>query len=46
MEIFFEHFTDRYDGAARDGKAMKLDVAAEAETNNAVICDEEAIESA
>lgn len=44
MKMFFDHFTDR----AREEtiQALKVDVAAEAETTARVICDEEAIESA
>ena len=45
MSIFFEHFTDRREGSAQI-RALKLDVAAEAETSSRVICDEEAIEAA
>jgi hypothetical protein len=43
--MFFDHFTDR----AREEqaiRALKVDVAAEAEANARVVCDEEAIESA
>lgn len=45
MKVFFDHFTDK---AADDSaiKALKLNVAEEAETACKVICDEEAIESA
>ncbi|MCX7898900.1 MAG: GSCFA domain-containing protein [Methylocystis sp.] len=45
MKMFFDHFTDR---AAEQAaiKAVKFDVAAEAEMNARVVCDEEAIESA
>jgi hypothetical protein len=45
MKMFFDHFTDRAreDEAVR---ALKFDVAAEAEDNARVVCDEEAIESA
>jgi hypothetical protein len=45
MKMFFDHFTDR----AREEqaiRALKVDVAAEAEANARVVCDEEAIESA
>jgi len=45
MKMFFDHFTER----ARDEeaiRALKFDVAAEAETNARIVCDEEAIESA
>jgi hypothetical protein len=45
MKMFFDHFTDR----AREEtavRALKVDVAGEADANARVICDEEAIESA
>ncbi|WP_424363914.1 GSCFA domain-containing protein [Methylocystis parvus] len=45
MKMFFDHFTDK----AREEeaiKALKVDVAAEAETSARIVCDEEAIESA
>jgi len=45
MKMFFDHFTDR----AREEeavRALKVDVAAEAEVGARVVCDEEAIESA
>lgn len=45
MKMFFDHFTER----ARDEetiRALKFDIAAEAETNARIVCDEEAIESA
>ncbi len=45
MRIFFEHFTEDAP-CATSVKAVKLDVAAEAETACRVICDEEAIETA
>lgn len=45
MRVFFDHFTDRR--KEQDAvKAVKIDVAAEAESNSRVVCDEEAIESA
>jgi hypothetical protein len=44
MRIFFDHFTDRE--SAGSATPLKLDVAAEAETNSRVVCDEEAIETA
>jgi len=44
MRIFFDHFTDAADAAT--ATPLKLDVAAETETNSRVICDEEAIETA
>ena len=45
MRIFFEHFTER--ASEQEAiKAVKFDVAAEAETNARVVCDEEAIETA
>ncbi len=45
MKMFFDHFTER---AQEDAKirSVKFDVAAEAEENARVVCDEEAIESA
>ena len=46
MKIFFDHFTTRSADQAQAIKALKLDVAAEAETASKVICDEEAIELA
>jgi PAS domain-containing protein len=45
MQIFFDHFTDRQK-EKEAVKALKIDVAAEAEDNARVVCDEEAIESA
>lgn len=45
MKMFFDHFTDR--AREREAiRALKFDVAAEAEANARVVCDEEAIESA
>jgi len=45
MRVFFDHFTDR--NKEKDAvKAVKIDVAAEAESSSRVVCDEEAIESA
>jgi hypothetical protein len=46
MKIFFDHFTTRSSEQAPAIKALKFDVAAEAETNSRVVCDEEAIETA
>jgi PAS domain-containing protein len=45
MKMFFDHFTDQAD-RAQTVKALKVDVAAEAETTSRVVCDEEAIETA
>ena len=45
MRMFFDHFTERA-RETEEIKALKLDVAAEAEENARVVCDEEAIESA
>lgn len=45
MKMFFEHFTERTRGSEAI-EALKFDVAAEAETNARIVCDEEAIESA
>jgi hypothetical protein len=45
MRVFFEHFTDRQK-EKEAVKAVKIDIAAEAEDNARVVCDEEAIESA
>ena len=43
--MFFDHFTDKsHESLAIN--AVKFDVAAEAEENARVVCDEEAIESA
>ena len=45
MKMFFDHFTDKsHESLAIN--AVKFDVAAEAEENARVVCDEEAIESA
>jgi PAS domain-containing protein len=46
MRIFFDHFTDRSTEAKNAVKALKVDVAAEADASSKVICDEEAIEAA
>ena len=46
MRIFFDHFTDRSTEAKNTVKALKVDVAAEADASSKVICDEEAIEAA
>ena len=45
MKMFFDHFTERGSDAEAI-KALKFDVAAEAEISARVVCDEEAIESA
>lgn len=46
MRLFFEHFTERESEPATPIKALKFDVAAEAESNSRIVCDEEAIETA
>jgi hypothetical protein len=46
MKMFFEHFTVRSTEPSNSIKALKFDVAAEADTNARVVCDEEAIETA
>jgi PAS domain-containing protein len=45
MKMFFDHFTDKSHETLTIN-AVKFDVAAEAEENARVVCDEEAIESA
>jgi hypothetical protein len=45
MQIFFDHFTRRDEQAAQGVQALKIDVAAEAQVNSRVVCDEEAIEA-
>jgi len=45
MRIFFKHLTTQSSQSAAV-RALKLDIAVEAETNNRVVCDEEAIETA
>lgn len=45
MKMFFDHFTDKSHETMAIN-AVKFDVAAEAEENARVVCDEEAIESA
>lgn len=45
MRMFFEHFTDRA-RTKETADILKIDVAAEAETNSRVVCDEEAIDAA
>lgn len=45
MKMFFDHFTDKSHESLTIN-AVKFDVAAEAEENARVVCDEEAIESA
>jgi hypothetical protein len=46
MRIFFDYFTDRESETKSAVKALKIDVAAEADASSRVICDEEAIEVA
>ena len=46
MKMFFDHFTIAARGPGGVVQALQLDVAAEAESNARVVCDEEAIESA
>lgn len=45
MRVFFQHFTDRGKATAAVD-IVKIDVAAEAESNSRVVCDEEAIDAA
>jgi hypothetical protein len=45
MRVFFDHFTDRRKREAEAG-IVEIDVAAEAESNSRVVCDEEAIDTA
>jgi PAS domain-containing protein len=44
MRMFFDHFTDRAKRKAAEG-VVKIDVAAEAESNSRIVCDEEAIDA-
>ena len=46
MQVFFDHFMQRTDGASGAVKVTKLDLAAEARSASQVICDEEAIDAA
>ncbi|OAI24877.1 GSCFA domain-containing protein [Methylosinus sp. R-45379] len=45
MRLFFDHFTERETQTAKI-EPLKFDVAAEAESNSRIVCDEEAIETA
>jgi hypothetical protein len=45
MKMFFDHFTEGGNETTAV-RALKFDVAAEAEQNARIVCDEEAIESA
>jgi hypothetical protein len=46
MHIFFDHFMERSEAAARGAGVTKLDIAAEARSASRIICDEEAIDAA
>jgi len=46
MQVFFHHFMERSETAARGGGVAKLDLAAEARSASRIVCDEEAIDAA